>query len=113
MSRLTEIEERPIQEALACIEAWLPPAGVTSMPEEPIKPAQANELHRAFRTLNRAPADIEYLLGVAKALELAQRALVSVANGAESNPPTEVAAFAREAAANALRALHPDPGEEA
>lgn len=37
--------------ALLVIDKWLPPLGMTSVPEEPLKPAQARELHEAYRAL--------------------------------------------------------------
>jgi hypothetical protein len=33
------------------IRAWLPPKGMTSIPEKPIKPAEAQALHEALDTL--------------------------------------------------------------
>jgi hypothetical protein len=46
-------------EALEVLRAWLPPMGATSLPEKPIKPAQANELHRAVRVLAAAVSRTE------------------------------------------------------
>ena len=38
--------------ALDVLREWLPPMGMTSIPEEPIKPAQANALHAALADLD-------------------------------------------------------------
>jgi N-methylhydantoinase B/oxoprolinase/acetone carboxylase alpha subunit len=48
-----------VEEAIEVLRAWLPPMGMTSIPEKPIKPAQANELHRAVRALADRIEDLE------------------------------------------------------
>jgi hypothetical protein len=40
-----------VTDAITTIEEWLPPRGMTSIPENPIKPAQANALHHALANL--------------------------------------------------------------
>jgi hypothetical protein len=55
-------EPRSVGEALQLIEDWLPPMGMTSIPEEPIKPAQADALHAAKRLLRSELTRLRWFL---------------------------------------------------
>jgi molecular chaperone GrpE (heat shock protein) len=66
-----------LREALNFIADRLPPMGMTSVPEEPTKPAEANALHDAKRRAYRALTSLE------EQLETLQRKLVKTRAEAE------------------------------
>jgi hypothetical protein len=54
-----------VTDAITTIKEWLPPRGMTSIPENPIKPAQANALHHAL-------ADLAALVEAAERINLSE-----------------------------------------
>lgn len=52
-------QHQELREALNFIADRLPPMGMTSAPEEPTKPAEANALHDAKRRAYRALSSLE------------------------------------------------------
>ena len=85
------------REALDYIADRLPPMGMTSIPEEPTKPAEANALHDAKRRIYRD------LSGLEEQLETYERALDRIAEGATDNDHAQHCADWRHIAKVALR----------
>lgn len=58
-------------EAIETLRSWLPPMGCTSLPEDPIRPREANALHSATNTLSSLARDHAALLDwAARAAEM-------------------------------------------